>query len=1014
MSTMHVSRGASQESSARTLRNGIALAILFLGVSLPTLASAQVWLEWQNVTGSNIIADPSVGANDVEEKDFATGDFDLDGDVDLLVVRKLPFTTFGNRPNVLFLNIDGVLTDATATLAPGLLTPDNARDVMVGNFNGDPWPDFVIANAGNQSSNGQQPRIFINQGNDPVSGAWLGFVEEPGRLPFLVSPTGSEPNACAVGVGDLNQDGFDDLYLVDYQNDMEDRLLMNDGTGFFTDESSMLPATFLQSAFATAGLIADMNGDGWPEILKDTTPSLRIAYNDGAGNFPITENPSVSAMYHFDVGDLDGDNLNDVFAVQDPQDQFLLNASAVGASPVTWQNTALGNSPLTSGFGGNVYIEDLDGDGDNDVTVTDVDTDVGGCARRLAFLRNDGGSPVSISDPWGNGPYSPAHHLGTFDVALADFNGDGAMDVWVGHCGGNDLYFQTSNIPGIVPPGSVACPQVGLDVALTWTNEANYEAITIRRDGVPMLTLPGTATSFTDVNPPSGVHSYSLYARIGADESAPSSCVIQVSVVDPILNVTCDQVDENVDLTWTNQAPIAGGTYSGIRVVRNGIDIALLPGDTTSFTDLGPSFGLTNYQLIALSGAEESVPTLCSVQVIPTNLTDLVVGFTADDNGATDSTAAIQNALADNGVFSVIAEVDGLADLAGLGYVLADFDRVWVELGTFPNKKTLSSTEGQMLADYVTAGGFLYISGSDFFCLDPDTALHALTGVNTGPGGCTDGISGIVDVGGVSVTDCELQNFSIDLVPFSGESIFVDQLTPLTTGVEILAANNMTIPVGVLNVLPGGGAVVSQSIEMGGIGVDHDKKDLVERYMTCFLGGVPPAPVAEFAANPISGDAPLVVDFTNLSAGAIDTFAWDFGDGNTSSDPAPTHTFGPGVFTVSLTVTGPGGSDTATLNNLINAVAAGPGFVRGDADGDGGTAIGDAIGALSYLFGGTEPAGDCRAALDYGDDGSIDISDPIGLLGYLFSGGAEPAAPFPDCGLDPTPDTLTCNAGPCP
>ena len=49
--------------------------------------SAQVWLEWQDVTATNMIASPSVGANDIEEKDFATGDLDLDGDIDLLCVR---------------------------------------------------------------------------------------------------------------------------------------------------------------------------------------------------------------------------------------------------------------------------------------------------------------------------------------------------------------------------------------------------------------------------------------------------------------------------------------------------------------------------------------------------------------------------------------------------------------------------------------------------------------------------------------------------------------------------------------------------------------------------------------------------------------------------------------------------------------------------------------------------------------------------------------------------------------
>ena len=234
---------------------GIAGVVLLCG-TLP----AQVWLEWNDVTASNIVADPAEGANDLEEKDLISADFDQDGDPDLICVRKLPFTTFGNRSNVFYMNVNGVLTEMTAQFAPGLLTPDNARDVMTGDFNNDGWVDFIVANAGNDASNGQQPRIFMNLGSDMTG--WLGFLEEPARLPFLVSGSGSEPNACAVGVGDLNNDGYDDLYLVDYLNDMEDRLLMNDGTGFFVDQTAILPAGFVTSGFATAGLIADMNGEG--------------------------------------------------------------------------------------------------------------------------------------------------------------------------------------------------------------------------------------------------------------------------------------------------------------------------------------------------------------------------------------------------------------------------------------------------------------------------------------------------------------------------------------------------------------------------------------------------------------------------------------------------------------------------------------------------------------------------------------------------------------------------------
>ncbi len=80
----------------------------------------------------------------------------------------------------------------------------------------------------------------------------------------------------------------------------------------------------------------------------------------------------------------------------------------------------------------------------------------------------------------------------------------------------------------------------------------------------------------------------------------------------------------------------------------------------------------------------------------------------------------------------------------------------------------------------------------------------------------------------------------------------------------------------------------------------------------------PPAPVADFSLSPGSGDAPLVVSFTNLSSGDISGYSWDFGDGNGSSATNPSHTYNSaGTYTVTLTATGPGGSDTAVCTDCV-------------------------------------------------------------------------------------------------
>jgi PKD domain len=69
-------------------------------------------------------------------------------------------------------------------------------------------------------------------------------------------------------------------------------------------------------------------------------------------------------------------------------------------------------------------------------------------------------------------------------------------------------------------------------------------------------------------------------------------------------------------------------------------------------------------------------------------------------------------------------------------------------------------------------------------------------------------------------------------------------------------------------------------------------------------------PVADFTASHTFWP-PTTAHFTNRSHGEITSFSWDFGDGETSTLENPIHEYrDPGVYPVSLTVTGPGGTDT--------------------------------------------------------------------------------------------------------
>jgi hypothetical protein len=82
-------------------------------------------------------------------------------------------------------------------------------------------------------------------------------------------------------------------------------------------------------------------------------------------------------------------------------------------------------------------------------------------------------------------------------------------------------------------------------------------------------------------------------------------------------------------------------------------------------------------------------------------------------------------------------------------------------------------------------------------------------------------------------------------------------------------------------------------------------------------------PVAEFEAEPTSGEAPLDVTFTSTSRGTVIRTQWEFGDGEEGGGEVTTHTYEePGVYSVTLEASGPDESDSVTLEDLITVLPA--------------------------------------------------------------------------------------------
>jgi PKD repeat protein len=80
-------------------------------------------------------------------------------------------------------------------------------------------------------------------------------------------------------------------------------------------------------------------------------------------------------------------------------------------------------------------------------------------------------------------------------------------------------------------------------------------------------------------------------------------------------------------------------------------------------------------------------------------------------------------------------------------------------------------------------------------------------------------------------------------------------------------------------------------------------------------------PIALFQFSPESGPTPLAVQFIDTSLNDPTSWYWEFGDGTTSSEQDPEHTYvTPGEYTITLTVTNDHGTHTLTHEMPVTAI----------------------------------------------------------------------------------------------
>ena len=275
-----------------------------------------------------------------DSEDVGIADFDMDGDPDIIFVSE------DDQVNELYFNDgDGFFTDVSSRLP----VTGTSNAVLAVDVNNDSIPDILIGNQG-------QNIVLINDGN--------GFFtnETSQRLPANTNTTQD------LEWGDIDNDGDDDLLEG---NENGNRLLLNDGDGFFTDvtvNQLPLPPAGEETREADFG---DVDADGDLDIFfanvtfsQGKQSQNRLLLNDGSGFFTDVTSTNLPALLSNtadgDFIDVDIDGDLDILTAQafDGTYQALLN-DGTGLFTDRTNEVFL---PVPTGNGIDVEAADFNGD----------------------------------------------------------------------------------------------------------------------------------------------------------------------------------------------------------------------------------------------------------------------------------------------------------------------------------------------------------------------------------------------------------------------------------------------------------------------------------------------------------------------------------------------------------------------------------------------------------------------------------------------------------------------------